>query len=163
MRIKQGSKLHRGATVLALVWMAGMAYFGVPEAARQVHDYYSLQPCAMALSQALEDRQVGIQHLPNDNEIDPIVTYAIGFEQAFSDRLSVMDCPSGVQYQLSELRYKHKLFLDYLKSIKADNNQYDGFFLGIRAGEVTRAISSLTSALAELLPKPETNPSPSSS
>lgn len=162
---KPGTKLHRLASSIALIWIGLLVGFGGPLAYQQVHDHYSLQGCAEGFLQADADRQIAFNHFPpsDNNNLEVLVQYAIDFETAFTDRVRALDCPSSVQDEQTELVFRDELLVRYLRTIIADPAQYDAFFLGIRTGEVARAREAMISAIAELVPKPETGASSPSS
>lgn len=155
---RRGTVGHKIVGVAALIWLAAFAGFGIPEAYRQAHDGFSLEPCAIEFINATDDRQVGIKSLPADADLPVLVARALEFETEFLNRVLVMDCPTSLQDELRDLQYREGLWVAYLHRMAEDIGQYDRFFVGIRLGEVTRSISTMTDALNELLPKPPVAP-----
>lgn len=164
MRIKPGSKTHRALSIVAVVWLAAFAGFGIPEGYRQWHDHSSLRPCAEEFLKAKTDRDIAKKHIPQANDevtMMQAAAYIAAFERAFLARMEKADCPSTVDVQKRDMLYRLDLLADYIETIAVNANNYDAFFMGIRLGEVNRSLSAFDSALADLFPKKQTVPQPS--
>lgn len=164
MRIKPGSKSHRVLSVVAIVWLAGFAGFGIPEGYRQVFDHNSLRPCAEEFLKAKTDRDIAKKHIPqaqDEASMMQAAAYIAAFERAFIARMEKADCPSKVADAKRDMLYRMDLLADYIETIAVNANNYDGFFMGIRLGEVNRSLSAFDTALADLFPKKPVAPQPS--